>query len=146
MFRIFEIKDGKFTALPDIRPGKIKNILSAIIIIFLISSVAGVLKIEERTLWEIYSVVIHHFDLEQSAPEIDHDKKVEAEIKLEVDKAIREYEDLTGPSEPSRIPLSRFIEEAPAKALCYSKDCLDLGGEIRRCAPWIEDCTEESSK
>ena len=59
------------------------------------------------------------------------------------DKAIKDYEDLTRYSEPSRIPLSRLIEKAPDKALCYSEECKKLGGEMRLCAPWLDTCKKE---
>ena len=68
---------------------------------------------------------------------------VESRVKRDVDKAIREYEDLTRDSEPPRIPLPRLIEKAPDKALCYSEECKKLGGEMRLCAPWVDDCPKE---
>ena len=68
---------------------------------------------------------------------------VERRVERDVDKAIREYEDLTGDSEPPRVPLPRLIEKAPYKALCYSEECKKLGGEMRLCAPWLDDCKEE---
>ena len=64
-------------------------------------------------------------------------------VKRDVDKAIREYEELTRDSEPPRIPLPRLIEKAPDKALCYSEECKKLGGEMRLCAPWLDNCKEE---
>ena len=71
---------------------------------------------------------------------IQDPKALDRRVKRDVDKAIREYERLTEGSEPSRIPLSRLIEKAPDKALCYTKECLSLGGEMRLCAPWVPDC------
>ena len=65
---------------------------------------------------------------------------VERRVERDVDKAIREYEDLTRDSEPPRVPLPRLIEKDPDKALCHSKVCQSLGGEMRLCAPWKEDC------
>ena len=65
---------------------------------------------------------------------------VERRVERDVDKAIREYEDLTRDSEPPRVPLPRLIEKDPDKALCHSKECQSLGGEMRLCAPWKEDC------
>ena len=68
---------------------------------------------------------------------------VERRVERDVDKAIREYEELTRDSEPSRIPLSRLIEKAPDKALCYSEECKKLGGEMRLCSPWVDTCKGE---
>ena len=68
---------------------------------------------------------------------------VERRVERDVDKAIREYEDLTRDSEPPRVPLPRLIEKAPDKALCYSEECKKLGGEMRLCSPWVDNCKEE---
>lgn len=68
---------------------------------------------------------------------------VERRVERDVDKAIREYERLTGDSGTPRIPLPRLIEMAPDKALCYSEECKKLGGEMRLCSPWVDNCKEE---
>ena len=68
---------------------------------------------------------------------------VERRVERDVDKAIREYERLTKDSEPPRVPLPRLIEKAPDKALCHSEECKKLGGEMRLCAPWLDNCKEE---
>ena len=68
---------------------------------------------------------------------------VERRVERDVDKAIREYEDLTRHSEPPRVPLPRLIEKAPDKDLCYSEECKKLGGEMRLCSPWLDDCKKE---
>jgi hypothetical protein len=65
---------------------------------------------------------------------------VERRIERDVDKAIREYERLTRDSEPSRVPLPRLIEKDIDTSKCYSKECKSLGGEMRLCALWKEDC------
>jgi hypothetical protein len=71
---------------------------------------------------------------------------VDRRVKRDVDRAIREYEDLTRDSEPPRVPLPRLIEKDPDEALCYSDDCKKLGGEMRLCAPWVDTCREEDVK
>jgi hypothetical protein len=68
---------------------------------------------------------------------------VDRRVERDVDKAIREYEALTRDSEPPRVPLPRLIEKAPDKALCYSEDCKKLGGEMRLCAPWVDNCPKD---
>jgi hypothetical protein len=65
---------------------------------------------------------------------------VERRVERDVDKAIREYERLTRHSEPPRVPLPRLIKKSLDNSKCYSKECKSLGGEIRLCAPWKEDC------
>jgi hypothetical protein len=61
---------------------------------------------------------------------------VDRRVKRDVDKAIRDYERLTGDEGGGRIPLPRLIEKAPDSSEAQKL----LGGEMRLCAPWIEDC------
>ena len=68
---------------------------------------------------------------------------VERRVKRDVDKAIREYEDLTRDSEPPKVPLPRLIERSIDTSKCYTEECKKLGGEIRLCAPWVDDCKKE---
>lgn len=65
---------------------------------------------------------------------------VKRRVERDVDKAIREYEQLTRDSEPPRVPLPRLIEMSIDTSKCYTKECKSLGGEMRLCAPWKEDC------
>lgn len=65
---------------------------------------------------------------------------VERRVERDVDKAIREYERLTRDSNPPRVPLPRLIEMSIDTSKCYTKECKSLGGEMRLCAPWKEDC------
>lgn len=65
---------------------------------------------------------------------------VERRVERDVDKAIREYEQLTRDSNPPRVPLPRLIEMSIDTSKCYTKECKSLGGEMRLCAPWKEDC------
>ena len=67
---------------------------------------------------------------------------VERRVKRDVDKAIRDYEMLTGDTGEVRIPLPSLIE-APLDTLkCYTEECKKLGGEMRLCSPWVDDCTK----
>lgn len=141
MFKLFEIRSGKFTVLPDVSPKNIKGTIIAFVIAAIVVFLSGWLKIEEKELWKFYNSIILHFGLKENPLDIENEKKLEAKIESEVDRAIRDYEVLTGGSNGSRIPLSRLIEKAPDKSLCYSKECLSLGGEMRRCSPWIETCS-----
>ena len=64
---------------------------------------------------------------------------VERRVERDVDKAIREYENLTKDSDPPRVPLPRLIEKAPDNSEAQKL----LGGEMRLCAPWVDDCINE---
>ncbi len=63
-------------------------------------------------------------------------------VERDVDKAIRDYERLTRDSEPPRVPLPRLIEKAPDNSEAQRL----LGGEMRLCAPWVDNCPQEPVK
>ena len=68
---------------------------------------------------------------------------IKRRVERDVDRAIREYEDLTKHSEPPRVPLPRLIERALDTSKCYTKECKKLGGEMRLCSPWLDSCSKE---
>ena len=65
---------------------------------------------------------------------------VERRVKRDVDKAIRDYERLTGDTGEVKIPLPRLIERSLDTSKCYTEECKSLGGEMRLCSPWVDDC------
>ena len=64
---------------------------------------------------------------------------VERRVERDVDRAIRDYERLTKNSEPPRVPLPRLSEKSPDGSEAQRL----LGGEMRLCSPWIDNCSEE---
>ena len=65
---------------------------------------------------------------------------VERRVKRDVDKSIRDYERLTGDTGEVKIPLPRLIESPLDTSKCYTEECKSLGGEMRLCSPWVDDC------
>ena len=61
-------------------------------------------------------------------------------VHRDVDKAIRDYEDLTGDDGSVRISPSYFSEKAPDKSNAQKL----LGGELRICGSWVSDCPKEN--
>ena len=64
-------------------------------------------------------------------------------VERDVDRAIRDYEDLTRGTELPRVPLPRLIEKDIDTSKCYTEECKKLGGEMRLCSPWLDTCKEE---
>ena len=60
-------------------------------------------------------------------------------VERDVDKAIREYERLTRGTEPPRVPLPRLSEKAPDGSEAQRL----LGGEMRICSVWVDDCPKD---
>ena len=90
MFRLFEIKNGKLTTLPDVSSKKIKSFIFSSIIVLIIVSLSGWLKISEKDLWKIYTSILQQFGLNHKLPRTESEKELESRIELEVDRAIRD--------------------------------------------------------
>jgi hypothetical protein len=73
-------------------------------------------------------------------------KLLDNRIKRDVDKAIAEYERLTGDDGRVRIPSPRYSEKPIDNSVCYTDECKALGGEIRLCAPWVDNCPSDVVK
>jgi hypothetical protein len=141
MFKLFEYKEGKLKILPSLHIKNVKGFFIVSIIVIIIVNLAGYLKFDEKDLWKLYNLLIDRFNLQHELPDIkDHEKQLEAEIELEVDKAIRNYERLTGDNGYVKIPSPRYSEKPIDNSVCYTDDCKALGGEIRLCAPWVDNC------
>ena len=125
--------------------GKKKASLKTIVILtLLVAALAGIFKIEEAKIWDIVYETILYLDPDSPLiPELQKDPGIiERKTERTVDEAIREYEDLTGDLGEVKIPEPRFIEEE-AKPENQTGDAGLLGGPMRLCAPWIDDCPEE---
>ena len=67
-------------------------------------------------------------------------------VKRDVDKAIRDYERLTGDTGRVTISPPRYSEKPVDTDVCYTDECRALGGEMRLCAPWVDNCPENMVK
>lgn len=141
MFKIFEFKGNKINLLPSLNPKNIKGILIIFVVTISISILTGWLKIEEKDLWKIYTAIIQKFGLTSDIPNIkNNEKKLDAKIELEVDRAINEYKRLTNDDGLVKIPPPIYSEKPIDEELCYTDECKSLGGEMRLCSPWVENC------
>ena len=123
--------------------GKKKASITTIIIISLIvASLSTVFKIEEKTIWDIVYEYLQTYQPDSPLiPELQKDSGiVERDVERTVDKAIRDYERLTKEEEPAIIPPPRRSEKPVDTSVCYTDECRALGGEIRLCAPWVDNC------
>ncbi len=145
--KLFEIREGKFKILPTWRAKKLGGFILISLITIIIVNLSGALKISERDIWKFYNLLINQLGLQQDLPDIrDHEKQLDAQIELEVDKAIRDYERLTGDDGRVTIPSPRRSEKPVDTSVCYTTECQALGGEIRICAPWVDNCPSDVVK
>lgn len=111
MMKFFEYKDNKFNLFPSIRSKNIKAFIIISIIVLAITSLSNWLKLDEKDIWKIYNLLLQRFDLQKDLPDIkDNNKKLEADIEVEVDIAISAYEKWES-SVPPRMTNKIILED-----------------------------------
>ena len=142
MFKLFEVRDGKLTTLPDVSSKKIKAFFFSSIIVLIIVALSGWLKMSEKDLWKIYTLILQQFGLSHELPRTESEKELDARIELEVDKAIRdvipEYDRIIVEADKKYQP--RYQDLQNDDSVCYTEDCKALTPPMRICASWVEDC------
>ena len=142
MFKLFEVRGGKFTALPDVSSKRIKSIIFGSIAVLIIVSLSGWLKMSEKELWKIYTLILQQLGLSYELPRKEREKELEARIELEVDRAIRdvipEYDRIISDYDKKYKPI--YIDEVNDETLCYTEECKSLAPPMRICAPWVDNC------
>ena len=126
--------------------GKKKTAISTIIILtIIVASLSSCLKIEDKHIWDIiYETLVKYDPDSPLIPELQKDPGIiERKAKRTVDKAIRDYERLTGDDGTVRMPSPRYSETPVDASVCYTDECRSLGGEMRLCAPWLDTCPKE---
>jgi len=122
---------------PDIKQYAIIGIVLSSIIAVL-SQCTG---IKQDGIWDLLDEVQRRYFLQTILNDfvIKDPEKLDRRIKRDVDAAIAEYERLTGDDGKVKIPSPRYSEKPPDGSYAQSV----LGGEMRLCAPWVDDCPKE---
>jgi hypothetical protein len=115
------------------------------IIGIVLSSMIAVLSqctgIKQDSIWDLLDEVQRRYFPQSIINDfiIKDPEKLDRRIGRDVDAAIAEYERLTGDDGKVRIPSPRYSEKPPDGSYAQSV----LGGEMRLCAPWVDDCPKE---
>jgi hypothetical protein len=130
------------------KPDKKQIIIISAILSGIVATLSQCTGAPQERLWDLLDEVQRQFFPQTIINDVllQDPAVVERRVQRDVDKAILDYERLTRDSDPPRVPLPRLIEKTPDEALCYSEECKKLGGEMRLCAPWVDDCTQEPVK
>ena len=122
---------------PDIKQYAIIGIVLSSMIAVL-SQCSG---IKQDSIWDLLDEVQRRYFPQTILNEfiLKDPEKLDRRIKRDVDAAISEYERLTGDDGKVRIPSPRYSEKPPNGSYAQSV----LGGEMRLCAPWVDDCPKE---
>ena len=123
------------------RPDKKQIILISVILSGIVATLSQCSGVPQERLWDLLDEAQRTFfphsiinDVLLQDPGV-----VDRRVKRDVDKAIRDYERLTKDSNTPRVPLPRLIEKAPDGSEAQKL----LGGEMRICAVWVDDCKPE---
>ncbi len=123
------------------KPDKKQIILISLILSGIVATLSQCTGASQERLWDLLDEVQRSLfpgtvinDVLLQDPEV-----IKRRVERDVDRAIREYEDLTRGTDPPRVPLPRLIEKAPDSSEAQRL----LGGEMRLCAPWVDTCKEE---
>lgn len=123
--------------------GKKKTSIRTILVLSLIvASLSSCLKIEEKHIWDIVYEYLQTYQPDSPLiPELQKNPGVvERDVERTVDKAIRDYERLTKDDKYAKVLTPRYSEKPVGTDVCYTDECRALGGEIRLCAPWVDNC------
>ena len=122
---------------PDIKQYAIIGIVLSSVIA-LLSQCTG---IKQDSIWDLLDEVQRRYFPQTILNDfiIKDPEKLDRRIHRDVDAAIAEYERLTGDDGKVRIPSPRYSEKPPDGSYAQSV----LGGEMRLCAPWVDDCPQE---
>lgn len=127
---------------PDIKTYAIVGIVLSSVIAIL-SQCTGV---TENNLWDILDEIQRKYFPQTIINEfvIKDSEKLNRRIERDVDNAIKkvtpEYDRIISESDKKYQP--KYIESPIDNSVCYTDECKSLGGEIRKCAPWIDSCKE----
>jgi hypothetical protein len=124
------------------KPDKKQIILISVILSGIVATLSQCSRVPSERLWDLLDEVQRTLFPQTIINDVllQDPSVVKRRVERDVDKAIREYERLTRDSEPPRVPLPRLIEKDLDTSKCYTEECKSLGGEMRLCAPWKEDC------
>ena len=120
------------------KPDKKQIIIISVILSSIVATLSQCTGTSQERLWDLLDELQRNLFPQTIINDIllQDPGVVDRRTKRDIDKAIRDYEILTGDDNTSRIPLPRLIEKAPDNSEAQRL----LGGEMRLCAPWVEDC------
>ena len=122
---------------PDIK----QYAIIGIVLSSMIAALSQCTGIKQDSIWNLLDEVQRRYFPQTILNDfvIKDPEKLDRRVKRDVDAAIAEYERLTGDDGKVRIPSPRYSEKPPDGSYAQSV----LGGEMRLCAPWVDDCPKE---
>jgi hypothetical protein len=112
-----------------------------IVLSSIIATLSQCTGVSQNNIWDLLDEVQRRYFPQTILNEfiLKDPEKLDRRIHRDVDAAIAEYERLTGDDGKVRMPKPRYSEKPPDGSYAQSV----LGGEMRLCAPWVDDCPKE---
>jgi len=118
-------------------PTVTKLIVVGITLSTIITTLSHCTGVKEENIWDLVDEVQRQLPNNIVRNIILRDpKKIERRVIRDIDKAIVDYERLTGDVGTVRMLPPRYSELRVDEKVCYTRECKSLGGEIRLTAPW----------
>jgi hypothetical protein len=128
-----------------------KRSLIAVLVASILAFISTKCEIPKEDILKLYNEIrkilpisknefLNEFDNQLNERIINDPRLLEYKVRREVDEAIRDYERTTGDDGTVKLPSPIYSEKPVDESVCYTDECKSLGGEIRICAPWIQDC------
>lgn len=129
----------------DIKSKTIRFAIIGITLTTLVASLSNCSGIGEKHWYDLIDEIQRKYFPQTELNEyiIKDPKLLDNRVKRDVDKAIAEYERLTGDDGTVRIPPPRYSEKPVDTSVCYTDECKSLGGEMRICSPWLDSCPKQ---
>ena len=123
------------------KPDKKQIILISVVLSGIVATLSQCTGVSSERLWDLLDEAQRTFFPQTIINDVllQDPNLIKRRVERDVDKAIRDYERLTGDSNTPRVPLPRLIEKAPDNSEAQRL----LGGEMRICAIWVDDCKPE---
>jgi hypothetical protein len=122
-----------------------KKAVIAGLILFTVGIISTRLRINDDVFWRLYAIFQgqlgnNHRNSEINKKFKNDEKLLKFFITAEVDKSLNSYNQQAENQEQVRLPAPIYSEKPLDANTCYTAECRSLGGEMRLCAPWVEDC------
>jgi hypothetical protein len=72
------------------------------------------------------------------------DNRVKRDVSLAIEKVTPEYNRIILEADQKYQP--KYLEKPVDESVCYTDECKSLGGEMRICAPWVDNCSNDIVK
>jgi len=122
----------------------IRYVSVALVVGTIIAGLSNCTKISENNFWDFLDEIQRKYFPQTPLNDviINDPQKLDRRIKRDVDRAIEkvtpEYDRIIREADQKYQP--KYSEKPVDESVCYTDECKALGGEMRICASWVEDC------